>query len=75
MSPKESRDIIVTPHFKFIAKIVLTLTVGSGLGYAAIVLLIKDPSQDVRTLATVASTGWTSGLGALLGLVSGKHIA
>lgn len=77
MSPKGSNpteQTIITPHFKFVAKIVVGLTAASGITYLGLVLFIHDPSQDVRTLISVASMGWTSGCGAFFGLLGGKAI-
>lgn len=75
MSPKGSKpseQTVITPHFKFVAKIVVGLTAASGIVYACLVLFVQEPSQDVRTLMSVASMGWTSGTGAFFGLLGGK---
>lgn len=72
MSPKGSEHHVITPHFKFVARVVVGVTVASGLMYAGLVLFVSEPSQDVRTLMSVASMGWTSGTGAFFGLLGGK---
>lgn len=77
MSPKGSNSAdqtVITPHFKFVARIVVGMTAASGLVYMSVTLLIPNPSAEVKTLLTVASMGWQSGSGAFFGLLGGKSM-
>lgn len=64
----------ITPHFKFVAKTVVGLTAASGAVYLGLVLMMPNPSEEAKTLMSVASMGWTSGTGAFFGLLGGKSM-
>ncbi|MFD0044778.1 hypothetical protein ACFVGV_06260 [Pseudarthrobacter scleromae] len=77
MSPKGSKppeDPVVTSHFKFVVKIILGLTVGAGLTYAGIGLFIPAPTEAQMTIMNAAGYGWTTGSGAIFGLLGGKAL-
>lgn len=74
MSPKGSEPPVVTTHFKFIVRVILGLTACAGLTFLGIGLFIHDPTEGQKSIMNAAAYGWTTGTGAIFGLLGGKAV-
>jgi hypothetical protein len=64
----------LTPFFKLVFLTVLGLTLLSLLIDLCLVVTLKSPSSEAKSLIDACSTTWKTGFGAIVGLIGGKAI-
>ncbi len=69
---RQGDSINLTPAFKLIFRSVLAITFVSLLVMVALAILIKEPSDQVKSVLETCSTTFKLGVGAILGLLSGR---
>jgi hypothetical protein len=69
----DSHDVIhLTPAFKLIFGSVLAITFVSLLVMIALAIFVQGPNDQVKNVFETCSTTFKLGVGAILGLISGK---
>jgi hypothetical protein len=64
----------VTPAFKLVFLTVLGLTVIAFATNVILVIALKDPNEQAKTLIDTCSTITKAGFGAIVGLIGGKAV-